>query len=149
MVLARAMETHPTLARYRVSPMHESVLAGGRALELWLPPGAAWLSGFRVRAPPQPRMWADQNDPLVITVALYEEAPPRLDLRDLRELQLEGLGAPTPRFVASFVVPAVREGTMLHFDFADAVRLDFPRRLPPAREGPTLSKHHARYCSRE
>ena len=35
MVLARALETHPTVARYRVSPVHESVLAGGRALELW------------------------------------------------------------------------------------------------------------------
>jgi len=78
-----------------------------------------------VRAPPQPRVWADQTDPLVITVATYEEAPPRLDLRDLSEaLQQEGgnVGAPTPRFVARFVVPSVREGTMLHFDFADAVR---------------------------
>ena len=91
-----------------------------------LPPASgAWLSGFRVRAPPQPRVWADQTDPLVITVATYEEAPPRLDLRDLSEaLQQEGgnVGAPTPRFVARFVVPSVREGTMLHFDFADAVR---------------------------
>jgi hypothetical protein len=134
MVLARAMETHPTLARYRVSPVHESVLAGGRALELWLPAASAWLSGFRVRAPPQPRVWADQNDPLVITVAVYEVAPPRLDLRDLRELELEGLGVPTPRFVASFVVPAVREGSMLHFDFVDAVRLEFPPPAAPARE---------------
>ena len=51
----------------------------------------------------------------------HTEAPPRLD-KELREQEVDGLGAPTPTFVARFVVPTAREGTMLHFDFAAPVR---------------------------
>ena len=48
----------------------------GHVLEMCLPVNARWISGFRIPAPPQPRLLSNQSDPLTVRVYVHGGGAP-------------------------------------------------------------------------
>jgi len=118
--------------RTRIVPLWEEVRAGGRMLFLALPMSTRWISGFRIAAPPSICSIHEDPHPLILRVGVHTES------RKVEgETAMDELWGPV-KPVGEYSIPIAKEGTLLHFDFTNAVQgnmfvFELTGRLPTTR----------------